>query len=117
VDGGAHFTAARTLLLQAAPEFLVTNIRLGASNGLHLVHLAPASTRSIVYMTPEDPYLLREAQRMGAFVDAPERLPFSLRGYIGAVLPPRDRRDAQRVDRRNIPRGGRRAPDQHLSAP
>jgi hypothetical protein len=99
------------MLIHDSPEFLVTNIRLGANNGLHLVHLASGATRCIVYMEPEDPFLLREAQRLGAFVEAPRRLAFSLRAYLSAELPARDRRDPLRVDRRTVARGGRRAAD------
>jgi hypothetical protein len=116
VDGCTDFVSARALLLKEVPEFLVTNIRLGPDNGLHLVHLAPPSTRSIVYMEPEDPFLLREAQRLGAFVEAPERLAFSLAAYISAALPLRDRRDPARSDRRSAPRGGRRAADVRATA-
>src|SRR5947207_3961122 len=94
VDGCTDFISARALLLQEMPEFLVTNIRLGPDNGLHLVYLAPSSTRSIVYMQPEDAFLLREAQRLGAFVEAQQRLTFSLPAYISAALPLRDRRNA-----------------------
>src|ERR1700730_6370775 len=111
VDACTDFASARILLLREPPEFLVTNVRLGAYNGLHLVHLAPAPTRSIVHMEPEDPFLLREAQRVGAFLESPQRLLFSLRAYVSAVLPLRDRRYPSRVDRRIIPRGGRRAAD------
>ena len=111
VDAYLDFVSARTLLLRESPEFLVTNVRLGAHNGLHLVHLALAPTRSIIHMEPEDPFLLREAQRLGAFVESPQRLLFSLRVYISAVLPLRDRRHPLRVNRRIIPRGGRRAAD------
>jgi hypothetical protein len=116
VDACTDFTSARTRLLRHAPEFLVTNVRLGADNGLHLVHLAPTSTRSIVYMQPEDPFLLREAQKLGAFVESPQRLLFSLRAYLNAALPLRDRRDPVCVDRRSIPRGGRRAADVRVVA-
>jgi hypothetical protein len=33
------FVDARTYLLTEAPDFLITHVRLGAYNGLHLVHL------------------------------------------------------------------------------
>jgi hypothetical protein len=111
VDVCADFASAHEALLHDPPDFLVTNIRLGANNGLHLVHLASGATRCIVYMDPEDPFLLREAQRLGAFVEPLRRLPFSLRAYMRAELPARDRRDPLRVDRRIVPRGGRRAAD------
>src|SRR5256885_3270187 len=69
VDSYSDFAAARRRLLADPPDLLVTNIRLGAYNGLHLVHLAAASgfaTRTIVYTDAPDPVLLREAQEAGA---------------------------------------------------
>jgi hypothetical protein len=111
VDGCSDFTTARTRLLQDAPDVLMTNLRLGAHNGLHLVYLAGVSTRSIVYMEREDLLLLREAQRAGAFVESVERLPSSAISYVRASLPARDRRNWTILDRRRIPRGGRRAAD------
>jgi DNA-binding NtrC family response regulator len=116
VVGYPDFQAARARLLLEAPELLVTNIRLREYNGIHLVMLASASTRSIVYMDPEDLVLLREAQRAGAFVESLERLMLSLPSYVGAALRIRDRRDLQRFDRRSTARGGRRAADAHASA-
>jgi hypothetical protein len=111
VDGCSDFATARMRLLEDRPDVLVTNLRLGAHNGLHLVHLADLSTRSFVYMEREDPVLLREAQRAGAFIEAVERLPSSARSFVRASLPDRDRRDYMILDRRQVPRGGRRAAD------
>jgi hypothetical protein len=116
VVGYPDFPAARARLLLEPPELLVTNIRLREYNGIHLVMLASASTRSIVYMDPEDLVLLREAQRAGAFVESLERLMLSLPSYVGAALRIRDRRDLLRFDRRSTARGGRRAADAHASA-
>jgi hypothetical protein len=62
-------------------------------------------------MVPPDLGVLREAQEMGAFVETWPRVPAALPAYVGAQLPPRDRRDLLRVDRRTLPRGGRRAAD------
>jgi hypothetical protein len=116
VVGCPDFQAARARLLLEPPELLVTNIRLCEYTGIHLVMLASASTRSIVYMDPEDLVLLREAQRVGAFVESPERLMLSLPSYVGAALRIRDRRDLLRFDRRSTARGGRRAADAHAPA-
>ena len=116
VVGCPDFHAARARLLLEPPELLITNVRLREYNGIHLVMLASASTRSVVYMDPEDLVLLREAQRVGAFVESPERLLFSLPSYVGAALRIRDRRDLERFDRRSRARGGRRAADPRVSA-
>jgi len=108
------FLSARSRLLTAAPDILVTNLRLGEYNGLHLVLLATVEgsvTRSVVYSDRPDPYLIREAQSIGAFFERTERLSHSLTGYLYSVLPQRDRRDADRFDRRSAKRGGRRGAD------
>jgi DNA-binding NtrC family response regulator len=115
VVGCQDFQAARARLLIEPPDLLITNIRLREYNGIHLVMLAPASTRSVVYMDPEDLVLLREAQKAGAFVESPERLVLALPSYVGSALRMRDRRDLQRFDRRSTARGGRRAADAQAS--
>jgi hypothetical protein len=110
-EGCGHFAGARERLLTNPPDLLVTNLRLHAYNGLHLVHLLKPPTRAIVYMDPPDPSLLSEAQRVGAFTENPGRLLTSAQSYVGARLPMRDRRQAGIYDRRATPRGGRRAAD------
>jgi DNA-binding NtrC family response regulator len=112
------FLSARSQLLSAAPEILVTNLRLGEYNGLHLVLLATsdqAGTKSIVHSNRPDPYLIREAQALGAFFERTERLRYSLAGYVRFALPPHDRRESPRYDRRTIFRGGRRSADVALT--
>jgi DNA-binding NtrC family response regulator len=106
--------ARKTLLSEEPPALLVTNLRLGAYNGLHLVFLAKTSragTASIVYAEPMDLGLAREAQRIGAFVESKARVVHALKSYLTAVLPPRDRRSPDSFDRRRTFRGGRRAAD------
>jgi hypothetical protein len=110
--GCTSFRLAERRLRAIVPELLVANVRLGAYNGIQLVHLAEPPTRSIVYMAdPIDPFLLGEAQSLGAFIETLPRLPSALPSYVGATLPPHDRRDIRRIDRRSLPRGGRRAAD------
>jgi DNA-binding NtrC family response regulator len=108
------FQEARPRLLARPPHLLVTNVRLNAHNGLHLVYLAATEnlpTRSIVYAEHHDPALAREAQAAGAFYERADTLKYCLDAYVRAVLPPRDRRDVARVSRRRVLRGGRRAAD------
>ncbi|MCM3880114.1 MAG: hypothetical protein ND807_08405 [Vicinamibacterales bacterium] len=106
------FQQARDYLREQPPDWLITNLRLGAYNGLHLVLIAPAATRSVVYSTADlDPVLALEAQRRGAFYESGARLPGALPAYVGASLPAQDRRSVLRFDRRAISRGGRRAAD------
>lgn len=116
VTGYTDFDSARVALRHEPPALLVTNLRLGEFNGLHLVLLASPPTRSIVYMEPPDIVLLRDAQRVGAFVESTPRLQRSLPSYVGATLRAQDRRDVSRVDRRGEARGGRRGGDEHAPA-
>ena len=112
------FLSARSQLLSDAPDILVTNLRLGEYNGLHLLLLASSDggvTRSVVYSDRPDPYLIREAQSLGGFFERTERLPHALAGYVQFALPERDRREAYRYDRRSAFRGGRRSADVAIS--
>lgn len=109
------FQSARAHLMNAPPDFLITNLRLADYNGLHLVLLASAAnraTRCIVHTDRPDLYLVREAQRSGAFFERAERLAHAIGSYLRAQLPPSDRRTVERYDRRAEFRGGRRSADQ-----
>ena len=109
------FQSARAQLTATHPDAIVTNLRLRDYNGLHLVLLAKASNRRarcIVHTSRPDPFLIREAQGIGAFFERTDRLPLALAGYLVADLPDRDRRDPECFDRRVAFRGGRRAVDQ-----
>jgi hypothetical protein len=112
------FLSARSQLLASTPDLLVTNLRLEEYNGLHLVLLASSEgvTRSLVHTDRPDPYLVREAQAIGAFFERTERLLHAIVGYLGIDLPERDRRKSDRYDRRTAFRGGRRAADIALPA-
>jgi DNA-binding NtrC family response regulator len=109
-----QFAAARSIIQQSPVDLLVTNLRLGAFNGLHLVHLAAlmaTQTRAVVYTERLDLGFGQEIQRAGAFYDTRPRLPHTLASYVGAALPPQDRRHLAVDDRRQRFRGGRRAAD------
>ena len=108
------FAGARHELARSTYDFLVTNLRLRAFNGLHLVYLAKSSgiqTHSIVYTDRRDVALAREVQIAGAFYELRERLPYVIGAYVAAALPSADRRDAAQTDRRQMFRGGRRSSD------
>lgn len=116
--GGAALTVAgtfenaRVMLRAMAPSLLVTNIRLAAFNGIHLILLASGKgTRHLAYLRQHDSVLAREAQAVGAFYERFDRLLTSLPGYLSAHLPAADRRNPCVVDRRRAPRSGRRAAD------
>ena len=108
------------LRLRAAPyDWLVTNIRLQAYNGLHLAYLARMSNRPIrilVYGEGDDLLLAREAQQLGAFYESRKSVVSSLAGYLTGPLPPTDRRDVAIQDRRSMFRGGRRSADATLGS-
>ena len=116
------FWSARVGVLDGSFDFLVTNARLGAYNGLHLVYLAGAhgvSARSIVYSDRHDAGLACEVQRAGAFYETHDRLVVTLTAYLRGPLPRRDRRDPGEMSR---PRSalwvsGRRGSDHHGTTP
>jgi DNA-binding NtrC family response regulator len=108
------FISARTHLLSKPYDWLVTNLRLDAYNGLHLVYLAGAaklSARFLVYADRPDVDLAREAQRAGAFVESRQRVHLALAAYLRGELPAKDRRNPAVADRRAISRGSRRCTD------
>ena len=69
VESHRIFETARARLWSAPFDFLVTNVRLGAYNGLHLVYVSSrghGTPRAIVYSDERDPGLAREVRRAGA---------------------------------------------------
>ena len=113
VEGCQDFETARKRILLKPPDLLVTNLQLGEYNGLHLVYLAVGTTtRCVVYSTHDDELLQKHAKEAGAFYEQMARLPHVLALYLHAVLPERDRRDPNVLDRRRTPRGGRRCSDE-----
>jgi DNA-binding NarL/FixJ family response regulator len=84
------FISARRHLLDDLPHLVITNLRLGAYNGLHLVHLAATlgpRPRCIVYSDDPDPLLAREARSAGAEYESRQRIPSILASYANAKLP------------------------------
>jgi len=111
VEVCTDFRNARARLLQQLPDLLITNLRLEAYNGLHLVLLAAATrTRCIVFSTHHDIGLARDVRAAGAFFEMPDRLPQVLGSYLNATLPLHDRRDVAKLGQ-PLP-GGRRCTDQ-----
>jgi hypothetical protein len=111
-------TARRSLEEGASIDFLVTNVELGAYNGLVLVEMAALRGvgRSIVFTDLPDVTWAKLAQHAGAFYETQGRLAVTLGAYLSAALPPRDRRDVSLRDRRGLTRGGRRSWDQYVMA-
>jgi DNA-binding NtrC family response regulator len=114
VEGCADFFGARRVLLSSSINLLVTNLRLEAYNGLHLVYLsshANGHVVAVVYTERRELEFAREVQKANAFYEIRDRLPFVVTGYISPKLPSSDRRDPAVVDRRRVFRGGRRGSD------
>jgi DNA-binding NtrC family response regulator len=118
-EGCTTFPAARRQLVTQAYDRLITNLRLQAHNGLHLVYLARSramNTRAIVYTHNLEVALAHEVQESGAFYESLERLRQSIGGYLQHDLPASDRRDPTFTSRRATFRGGRRYLDQPVHA-
>jgi DNA-binding NtrC family response regulator len=113
VESHRGFESARGRLCGAPFDLLVTNVRLGEYNGLHLVYLTSPGrgARAIVYSDEHDVALAREVQRVGAFYEVSPGVPAMLAAYAKGVLPRRDRRNPGIPDRREPFRGGRRSSD------
>jgi DNA-binding NtrC family response regulator len=119
IESHTRFETARARLADAPFDFIVTNLRLGAYNGLHLAYLnAPGQgvPKVIVYSDEHDAGLARVVQRAGAFYEVGACLPVTLGAYVKGSLPDRDRRDPATRDRRQQFRGGRRCWDLHLGS-
>lgn len=108
-----NFLAAQKLVQAAPPpDVVVTNVRLGPYNGIHLVLLAaPKGVRCVVYAEDHDVVLARQAQEAGAFYVRLANLREAIRDLLIRPLPERDRRDPSIGDRRHVRRGGRRSND------
>jgi DNA-binding NtrC family response regulator len=118
-EGCATFSSARAQLFSNQYGRLVTNLRLQAHNGLHLVYLARVcalNTRCVVYTERLELTLAQEVQKSGAFYEFRERLQHAIRAYIESDLPPSDRRHPFSTSRRAVSRGGRRYSDQPIHA-
>ena len=69
------FTSGRVRLVRRPPTILITEIRLGYHNGLHLAHIARWMRRQMILVVTSryrDPVLTRDAEALGAaFVQKP----------------------------------------------
>ncbi len=107
IDAEAGMPAARQRVIAMPYDWLITNIRLQAYNGLHLAYLARMSHRPInilVYGDDSDLLLAREAQGLGAFYESRTSILNSLAGYLASAAA------AERP-----PQRGRARPTDHVS--
>ena len=90
VDVCSDFGEARRRCLTNPPDLLITNVRLAAHNGIHLVWLLRnegAATRCVVYGSEVDLPLAREVQDAGEFVVWTPRIGVPIESLIMAELP------------------------------
>jgi hypothetical protein len=110
-----NFVEARSHLADPDLAVLVTSLKLGDYNGVHLVHLArqQASSATCIVHGHDDHALGLDAQRAGAFYEWRDSVVFAFPKYLAALgaLPSADRRDPTVGDRRVSFRGGRRITD------
>src|SRR3954470_24263249 len=66
VFSAATFEDGRRLLKTRHPDVLITDVRLGAFNGLQLLLSDPAHVQAIVLTAYSDPVLEAEARNLGA---------------------------------------------------
>jgi hypothetical protein len=111
------FESARRELLRDPPDLLITNLRLEAYNGLHLVYLAAGtgSSRCIVYIDQPDPALAKQVHEANAFCELRPFLEAAVPAYVTGRLPERDRRDPALIGHIML-EGGRRATDRPAQA-
>jgi DNA-binding NtrC family response regulator len=104
----------RRMLVSTSPTLFFSNVRLGGLRGADVMHLAKMANprmRTVLYGSTQDLLLARQAQAAGAFFEPLIFLPYALKQYFATTLPPKDRRDPARPERRKRFRGGRRATD------
>lgn len=114
VAAESTFDNARSAICERAPSVVITNMRLGAFNGIHLAYItkqANPNATVVVYSDTEDPVLAREVRSANAVYEQLARLLHSLPLHLGAEPPPQNRRRLATSDRRRRSRGGRRTTD------
>ncbi len=112
---GAHgFADALKMLEGVEPELLITGVRLGPYNGLHLLLRVRAlypNTAAIV-IGPADPMLASDARALGAeaylTTHSPEAILFAALEILG-----RTRNDGDRLHLRALPAAGAVRPPLH----
>src|SRR5205823_6838923 len=81
IDACSSFKIARDRLRHRPYDRLITNLRLGSFNGLHLVYVGQPTMRCVVYADRRELVLGAEIEAAGAFSDWYERLLASIGSY------------------------------------
>ena len=118
-DAVGDFHTACTRLTLRPPDLIVANLRLQTNtDGLQLAYVVASAgyeTRTLVYGSQVESWVLRELRRAGVFYEPLGRIASVLPAYARADLPVLDRRHPGTLDRRMVYRGGRRASDVALT--
>lgn len=88
VDVCPDFRSARAKLASGSYDLIVTELRLGEFNGLHLAYIAKhdqPQARIVVFAAPFDAALATETVAAGAFYEHTHRIVAAARGYLGAA--------------------------------
>ena len=116
----ANYSDGKSLLAQAQPALLVTEIKLGAHNGLHLALRGRAIKPHMTIVLPSaysDPVLVRDLEQMGAtfllkpvtaqeLVAAIYRTALRQTNPVGTFEPIRPPFERRQTDRRQTPPDG-----------
>ena len=89
VDLCPDFRSARAKLSSGPYDLIVTELRLGEFNGLHLAYIAKhdqPKARTVVFTAPFDPALATETTAAGAFFEHTNRIVAAARGYLGTAF-------------------------------
>jgi len=92
---------AMRILAANAPELLITDIRLDAYNGLHIIAMAPTPIRAIVLTNISDPVIEADARRLGAEYLVKPVSPATLLALIAGMLDGSERPTAFTSTRRS----------------
>ncbi len=90
VIGADDFESARMSLVRRPPSVLITEIRLGYHNGLHLAHLGRWLRPEMIQVVTSnfcDPVLTRDAEDVGAIFVKKPVLPFQLLALLRDIVP------------------------------
>jgi DNA-binding response OmpR family regulator len=96
----ADFPTAKALL-DTRPDFLVTDLKLGSYNGLHLAIRAGAAGTPVIVVGDDDPVLRAEAERQNTLFLTPPLTPARVIQSIGTML--NASRQTRRSTRKQVP--------------
>ena len=96
--------SAMEAMADASPDLLITDVRVGMQNGLHVLAMAPKSIPTVVVMEHTDSTLEAEARRLGADYVVQQIAPEALVSLIARMLEEAKGQGATNLARRAAPR-------------